>query len=199
MITKVINVLIFFSECRWDHQYSSGGEFFKVVFINVCGLLSKFNVPDFIDFISEYDLICICESKFDDADVHNVDLDGYQFIPHNRKKSLRKAGGIGIFVKNELIDNSYISFPKNDVENITFLAATKQLNEWYFLSVCPSVRPSVTPFSLCSHHRIIMKFSGVITNDQGKVHTKGQGHRDHNPTEPFPDSNSSSNSHMMMK
>ena len=52
-------------------------------------------------------------------------------------------------------------------------------------SVCPSVRPSVwpsfrlsvclsvTPFWLCSHHRIIMKFSGVITNDQSKVHAKG--------------------------
>ena len=49
------------------------------------------------------------------------------------------------------------------------------------LSVCPSVRlsvcPSVTPFWLCSHHRIIMKFSGVITMDQGKVHAKGQGQR----------------------
>ena len=53
------------------------------------------------------------------------------------------------------------------------------------LSVCPSVRlsvrlsvcPSVTPFWLCSHHRIIMKFSGVITLDQGKVHAKGQGQR----------------------
>ena len=41
------------------------------------------------------------------------------------------------------------------------------------LSVCPSV----TPFWLCSHHRIIMKFSGVITLDQGKVHAKGQGQR----------------------
>ena len=30
---------------------------------------------------------------------------------------------------------------------------------------------------LCSHHRIIMKFSGVITNDQSKVHAKGQGQR----------------------
>ena len=45
------------------------------------------------------------------------------------------------------------------------------------LSVCPSVCPSVTPFWLCSHHRIIMKFSGVITLDQGKVHAKGQGQR----------------------
>ena len=40
-----------------------------------------------------------------------------------------------------------------------------------------SVRLSVTPFWLCSHHRIIMKFSGVITNDERKVHAKGQGQR----------------------
>ena len=68
---------------------------------------------------------------------------------------------------------------------LSFLAATKQLYKWYFpsvrpsvcLSVCPSVRLSVTPFWLCSHHRIIMKFSGVITNDQSKVHAKGQGQR----------------------
>ena len=45
------------------------------------------------------------------------------------------------------------------------------------LSVCLSVRPSVTPFSPCSHHRIIMKFSGVITNDKSDVHAKGQGQR----------------------
>ena len=44
-------------------------------------------------------------------------------------------------------------------------------------SVCLSVCPSVTPFWLCSHHRIILKFSGVITNDQSKVHAEGQGQR----------------------
>ena len=53
------------------------------------------------------------------------------------------------------------------------LAVTKQLYKWYF----PSVRPSVTPFSLCSHHRIIMKFPGVITNDKSMVHGKDQGQR----------------------
>ena len=66
-----------------------------------------------------------------------------------------------------------------------FLAATKQLYEWFSPSVCPSVRPSVrpsvclsvTPFWLCSHHRIIMKFSGVITSDKSDVHAKGQGQR----------------------
>ena len=56
---------------------------------------------------------------------------------------------------------------------LLFLAATKQLYEWF----SPSVRPSVTPFWLCSHHRIIMKFSGVITSDKSDVHAKGQGQR----------------------
>ena len=41
------------------------------------------------------------------------------------------------------------------------------------LSVCPSFRLSVTPFSPCSHHRIIMKFSGVITMVKSDVHAKG--------------------------
>ena len=58
-----------------------------------------------------------------------------------------------------------------------FLAATKQLYEWFSLTVCPSVCLSVTPFSLCFHHRIIIKFSGVITNDRSDVHAKDQGQR----------------------
>ena len=65
--------------------------------------------------------------------------------------------------------------------NKLFFAATKQLYEWFSpsvrLSVGLSVCLSVTPFWLCSHHRIIMKFSGVITTDQGKVHAKGQCQR----------------------
>ena len=66
-----------------------------------------------------------------------------------------------------------------------FLAATKQLYEWFSpsvrLSVRPSVRPSVrlsvTPFWLCSHHPTIMKFSEVIASDKSEVHAKGQGQR----------------------
>ena len=77
------------------------------------------------------------------------------------------------------------------------------------LSVGASVRLSVSPFSLCSNHYIIMKFSGVITNDRSDVHVKGQGQRSKvkvtvsqrsKPNlKPFPDHNSSLNSHMVMK
>ena len=43
------------------------------------------------------------------------------------------------------------------------------------LSVRLSVRLSVTPVSLCSCHRIIMKW--VVTIDKSDVHAKGQGQK----------------------
>ena len=66
------------------------------------------------------------------------------------------------------------------IKYITFLAATKQLYDWFSPCVGPSVCLSVRPshlFLLCSHHRIIMKFSGVLINDKSDVHAKGQGQR----------------------
>ena len=72
----------------------------------------------------------------------------------------------------------YASRSKGD-ERI--LAATKQLLKHFFpsvcLSFCPSARPPVTPIWLCSHQRIILKISGVITIDRRDVHAKGQCQR----------------------
>ena len=82
---------------------------------------------------------------------------------------------------------------------------------WMGQSVCLSVCPSVTPFWLYSHHRIITKFSGVITNDKSDVHAKSQGQRskvkgteikkivEFDPDWVFPDSNSSMTSPMATK
>ena len=50
------------------------------------------------------------------------------------------------------------------------------LSEWFSSSVSRSVGLSVTPFSLCSLHGIIIKFS-VITIDRIDVHAKGQHQR----------------------
>ena len=66
-----------------------------------------------------------------------------------------------------------ISLCASDHVKQQFLAATKQLYDWFSPSVCPSI----TPFSPCSHHRIIMKYLGVITNDKSDIHAKGQGQR----------------------
>ena len=64
-----------------------------------------------------------------------------------------------------------------DITYMLLLFSCDQAALQMVFSVCPSVCLSVTPFWPCSHHSIIMKFSGVITNDQSKVHAKGQGQR----------------------
>ena len=97
-----------------------------------------------------------------------------------------------------------------------FLAATKQLYEWYFLSVCPSVRLSVR-LSVCPSVRLSHLFDYVPiivsswnfqelshwtrVRSMQKVKVRGQRSRSQRsrPKFSFPDCNSSLNSHMMIK
>ena len=89
-----------------------------------------------------------------------------------------------------------------------FLAATKQLYEWYFLSVCPSVRLSVRLSHLFDYVPIIVSswnFQELShwtrVRSMQKVKVRGQRSRSQRsrPNFSFPDCNSSLNSHMMMK
>ena len=78
---------------------------------------------------------------------------------------------------------------------------------WMVQSVSPSVRPSVrhtflTMFPSSYHHEIFRSYyqwKKWRPCKRSRSEVKGQGHRGHNPTLPFPDCNSSLNSHMMMK
>ena len=63
------------------------------------------------------------------------------------------------------------------IAETSYVFSCDQSALWMAQSVCPSVYLFVTPFSLRSHHRIIMRFSGVVTNDIGELHAKGQGQR----------------------
>ena len=54
---------------------------------------------------------------------------------------------------------------------------TCYLYQMFNTDVRLSVRLSATPFWLCCHQGIIMKFSGVITYKWSDVHAKGQGQR----------------------
>ena len=69
----------------------------KIASLNVCGLQSKLMFPEFTEFIEEYDLICLSETKLDDVD--QCDVPGYTFFNKNRDRCKRKSGGIGVFVK----------------------------------------------------------------------------------------------------
>ena len=67
----------------------------------------------------------------------------------------------------------------------SFLAATKQFNEWYFLSVRLSVRLShlfdYVPIIASSWNFQELSL-GIRVRSMQKVKVKGQGHRGHDPT-----------------
>ena len=65
----------------------------------------------------------------------------------------------------------------NYVRATSFIFSCDQAALWMVFSVRRSVCLSITTFWLCSHNRIVMKFSGAITNDKSDVHAKGQGQR----------------------
>ncbi len=47
-------------------------DYINVLSLNVCGIKSKFLSMDFVNFIKDYNVICLCETKCDDADMINV-------------------------------------------------------------------------------------------------------------------------------
>ena len=75
----------------------------KLVFgcLNVCGLKSRLNFPEFIETLACYDVLCVTETKLDETDV--ISIPGYNFMSQHRKqKYLRKSVGIGIIYKSTL-------------------------------------------------------------------------------------------------
>ena len=73
----------------------------KILTLNVCGLLSKQNTPEFLETIKNYDIIGLQEIKMDDTD--HFCIKDYTFYSNNRPAfTNRKSGGIGLLVKNSI-------------------------------------------------------------------------------------------------
>ncbi len=104
-----------------EHVYTISARPIKLLSINVCGLLSKLNTPDFINLVSSYDIISILETKCDDADVKNVNLDHFEFIPLNRSKFVNKSGGIGFFIRSDWIDSNKVSVIEGTPEHFLLI------------------------------------------------------------------------------
>ena len=70
--------------------------------LNVCGLKRRLHYLEFQSLISKYDVFCVQEAKLDNVDV--ISMPNYTFLSQTRKqKFVRRSGGIGVFVKNELL------------------------------------------------------------------------------------------------
>ena len=114
------------------------------------------------------------------------------------------------------IDHTCLLFPQQtqydifiwtDLPNIMqtfFVAETKQLYEWYFLSVCPSVSLShifdYVPIIVSSwNFQELSHWTRVRSIQKVKVRSQRSRSQRSRPKFSFPDCNSSLNSHVMMK
>ena len=70
--------------------------------VNVCGLRSKLNCPDFVSLINKYDIIGVQETKTDDIDT--IIIPGYSVYLNNRScNSRNRSGGIALIVKDTIV------------------------------------------------------------------------------------------------
>lgn len=80
--------------------------------------------PEFTDFLNEYDIIGLQESKLDDID--SVSINGYTIFHKNRKSCSRyRSGGITLLVRNEL--SSHITILRNDSKLTLWFSVSKNI------------------------------------------------------------------------
>ena len=75
---------------------------FKIVSLNVCGLMSKMKYPEFREMLVSNDIICLTETKMDDLD--SFDFDGFICFMKNRSIYKRKSGGIALQARNRILN-----------------------------------------------------------------------------------------------
>jgi len=129
-----------------DHLYNTSNAPLKITSLNVCGLVKKLHYPDFIEFVNAYDIICLSETKLDECDILNVHVIGYKFFAKNRK-SRRKSGGVGIFVKNTLMQSKLFTLSECNLSNMMVFHLHEKLCGFSIVGCAIYVEPENSPYS----------------------------------------------------
>ena len=84
----------------------------------MCGLVAKLRCPEFVQFISDYDIICLQESKTDLSD--DICVNGYNVhMLHRQKLSRYRSGGIALLVRDNI--SSYVTVDTCSKSNLVLL------------------------------------------------------------------------------
>ena len=96
----------------------------NILSLNTCGLKSKSICPEFISFISDYDIIGIQESKLDDVDI--ISITNYKIFTNNRKQiSRHRSGGIALLVHENVLP--YVRVLNHTSKLILWFSISKKL------------------------------------------------------------------------
>ena len=100
---------------------SNKENFLNILSLNVCGLESKKVTPEFLDFISKYDIIGFQETKTNQFDT--IELNDFNICFKNRSDiSKKRSGGIAL------------AYKKNLENFITVLETKSSLALWFVVS-----------------------------------------------------------------
>ena len=98
----------------------------SILLYNVQGLVRyKLTDPDFINYVSKYDLILVCESWT--SKTSNITISGFESFPSHRpkvnKKARRCSGGVILYVKEHFVKG--VSVIKDDTPDIIWARLDK--------------------------------------------------------------------------
>jgi exonuclease III len=83
-----------------DNEADSNCNEIKILSLNVCGLISMFRNPDFVESASRYYIICLTETKTDIYDDVSNCLEGFTLLPPVVRQNCKaRSGGICVYVK----------------------------------------------------------------------------------------------------
>ena len=98
----------------------------KFLSLNLCGLKSKLNIPEFKEMVSTYDIIALQETKLNDVDY--VDLAGYTIICQNRRKTtIHRSGGTAFLFKTSL--SQHFESIKSESDLIQWIRISKSITK----------------------------------------------------------------------
>ena len=95
---------------KQKHYYTSS---IKCASLNVCGLKRRVEFSDFYELVNKYNLLFVVETKLDANDV--ISLPNFKFTNKPRTQPfIRKSGGLGIFIKDPLLQHCEIPDCESD-------------------------------------------------------------------------------------
>ncbi|CAG2228878.1 unnamed protein product [Mytilus edulis] len=89
------------------------------------------------------DIIGVCETFLKNDD--NIEISGYQWYGHNRKfknaKTKRGSGGVGVLIKDEVLDNFSVSILDSSVEDILWIKLSHKYDDSNNICFCVCYLP----------------------------------------------------------
>lgn len=113
-----------------DYGVQEGQKDIRILSWNIHGLARKINDPDFINIVTDYDLVFLSETWLSKSVSLNLDLNGYESIHvyGNKTRNVRKgrySGGITVYYRHEL--NNCITVLEKNQNGIIWLELCKDL------------------------------------------------------------------------